>query len=511
MARKPTAYPHPTASAERLVIDANIVAGFMETFIQPYLDRAKPIAPFHYELWEWDCSNAELGVAAAPRGHAKTTAITIVGALADVLFGVEDFEILIGANEKKAAQFLENISYILTDPTFIDLQSAFQAEVLKCNETELVGRVKGREFCIMARGKGQKVRGELWRQMRPGKIRVDDLENDEDVKNDDTRLKDQRWFENAVIPALADGGKIRMLGTILHADSLIAKYLDDSQLNESALREAGKVPQWYGRRYSAHKSMNDFSEILWAEKFTEERLRRIQARYKNQGNLDGYAQEYLSTAIAEGNEFFKPEGFVEMTDVDFRRSMRRYGAIDFAVSEKKDTDNTAFAIVGVNADNQRCVLDMRAEVMSTLAAAELWFELDTLYHPEVWYVEDENISKSAGPFIELMMQEKNHFLPIELMKPKQDKKMRARSWQAAHAARWCRYNKQMVGGYEELETEMKGFPRAKHDDRVDALSMIGLKLHELGRALSPEEQAEEDYEEMIEGAGQSGRDSITGY
>src|ERR1700739_2448363 len=167
MARKPNGYPHPTASAERLVdIDAAVMAGMVETFLPDGFDKPKATPQFHYDLWEWDQNPAELGVAACPRGHGKTTAVTICGTIADVLFGIEDFIIIVGVDEPKASQFLKNISYILSDPTYEDLHKAFDVSVIVDNATELISRVGGREFCILARGRGQKVRGELWRQKR---------------------------------------------------------------------------------------------------------------------------------------------------------------------------------------------------------------------------------------------------------------------------------------------------------------------------------------------------------
>jgi predicted phage terminase large subunit-like protein len=511
LARKPSAYPHPTAGAERIKLTPAIIAGFSETFLHAGFDKPKQTPAFHFDLWEWDCSDAELGVAVCPRGHAKTTSSTITCTLADVLFGAEDFEILIGVNEKKAAQFLENIAFILTDATYFDLQDAFQVEVLKCNETELVGRVKGREFCIMARGRGQKVRGELWRGKRPGKIRIDDLEDDEEVLNDESRAKTKHWFMNAVLPAPCDGGKIRMVGTILHNDALLTNHLEDSQLFAEQLAKQGKEPTWYGFFAAAHKSFNDFSGILWPEMFSEAKLRRIRQRYINARNQNGYSQEYLGIPVAEGNEFFVASGFIPMEDRHFSRAMTKYGAVDFAVSEKKDTDNTAFGIVGVDSENFRNVLEMQAQCIDTLKACELWFELDAQYKPEYWIVEDENISKSIGPFLYNMMVDRAHFIPMKRVRPKSDKKMRARSWQAAHAARGVRYNCQMPGGYIELEQEMKGFPRAKHDDRVDVLSMIGMDLDAQSRAPTEEEQSEQEYDEMVTDTGSQGRSETTGY
>jgi predicted phage terminase large subunit-like protein len=511
LARKANDYPHPTAGAERIKLTPNMIAGFSEVFLHDGFDKPKPAPAFHRDLWEWDCSDAELGVAVCPRGHAKTTSSTITCALADVLFGAEDFEILIGVNEKKAAQLLANIDYILTDEQYIGLQEAFQVEVVRSNETELVGRVKGREFCLMARGKGQKVRGELWRQKRPGKIRVDDLEDDEEVLNPDSRAKTKHWFENAVLPAPADGGQIRMVGTILHEDSLLNNYIHQSQLHSAECLARGIEPTWYGFFRSAHRGIDDFRDILWPEMFSEIKLKRIKQRYSLSKNLNGYSQEYLGIPIAEGNEFFVSEGFAAMEESDFQRVMNKYGAIDFAVSTKQDTDNTAFGLVGVTSENMRNVLEMDAQIRDTLDAAERWFELDLMYKPEYWIVEDENISKSVGPFLRKMMIERNHFLNIKLVRPKSDKKMRARSWQAVHAARGVRYNKQMPGGYDDLEHEMKAFPRAKHDDRVDVLSMIGMDLDAQAPALSEEEQDEEDYHEMVIGTGSSGRSETTGY
>lgn len=511
MARKPDNHPHPTAGAERIKLTPNMIAGFSEVFLHDGFDKPKAAPAFHRDLWEWDCSDAELGVAVCPRGHAKTTSSTITCALADVLFGAEDFEILIGVNEKKAAQLLANIDYILTDEAYIGLQQAFSVEVIKSNEVELIGRVKGREFCLMARGKGQKVRGELWRQKRPGTIRVDDLEDDEEVLNDDSRKKTKHWFENAVLPAPADGGRIRMVGTILHEDSLLNNYIHQSQLHGDECREKGIEPTWNGFFRSAHKGIDDFSDILWPEMFSEEKLRKIKQRYKLSRNLNGYSQEYLGIPIAEGNEFFAAEGFIPMQARDYEKAMNKYGSIDFAVSTKADTDNTAFGIVGVSADNIRNVLDMQAQIMDTLDACELWFDLDLAYKPEYWIVEDENISKSVGPFLNKMMIEKNHFLNIKKVRPKSDKKMRARSWQAVHASGGARYNTHMPGGYDALEHEMKGFPRAAHDDRVDVLSQIGMDLDAQAAALTPEEQDEEDYDEMVVTTGSTGRCQTTGY
>ena len=66
--------------------------------------------------------------------------------------------------------------------------------------------------------------------MRPGLIVGDDMENDEIVMNKDRRLKFKRWFYGALLPCLSDRGKIRIVGTILHLDSLLENLMPSSLL-----------------------------------------------------------------------------------------------------------------------------------------------------------------------------------------------------------------------------------------------------------------------------------------
>jgi hypothetical protein len=98
-----------------------------------------------------------------------------------------------------------------------------------------------------------------WNGKRPGLILCDDLEEDEQVENKDRREKFQRWFYRALLPCLRKGGKVRMHGTILHEEALLARII------------RGKA--WKTLLFKAHRAFDDFSEILWPEQFPESRLR----------------------------------------------------------------------------------------------------------------------------------------------------------------------------------------------------------------------------------------------
>jgi hypothetical protein len=63
-----------------------IIEGFASSCLTPYFDEASAFADFHRELWDLCCSDDRFVAIEAPRGHAKSTIITIVYTLAVLLF-----------------------------------------------------------------------------------------------------------------------------------------------------------------------------------------------------------------------------------------------------------------------------------------------------------------------------------------------------------------------------------------------------------------------------------------
>jgi hypothetical protein len=224
-------------------------------------DNPKPIPQVHLELWEEFCCDHPKVADAAPRGHAKSTAITHAALLTAVLLRWKSFVLLVSDTEAQAIEFLGDIKSELTGNQ--TLRDMFEIKrVLKDTETNVICEFKdGEQFRIVAKGSMQKVRGLKWRGKRPDLIVGDDLENDEIVMNPERREKFRRWFLNALIPCGSDTCSIRIVGTILHSDSMLQRLLED--------------PTWRTKVYEAHN--NDFSEILWPEQYPRERLEAIRA------------------------------------------------------------------------------------------------------------------------------------------------------------------------------------------------------------------------------------------
>jgi predicted phage terminase large subunit-like protein len=376
--------------------------------------------------------------------------------------------------------------------------AAFSAEVVRDVETELVVRVKGREFCIMAFGAEANLRGTLWRQKRPSLVIGDDLENDELVMNPDRRKKFMEWISQAVLPMGSDYARFRFVGTILHAASALECFLNDDS--------------WTSRRFRAHRDFDDFSEILWPEKWPEERLRLERRGYISRGNPSGYSQEYLSHPIANLDAFFRTTDLVPMADEHYRAPKLYFGAVDFAIGDKQKADYTAFAIGGAQDSGTLSIVDIARGRWSAHDIIERWFELDRRWKPEWWIAEEGIIRKVLGPFLNQEMLRRNHFLNIILKIPVKDKTSRATSFQSRCRAGGVRFDAD-APWYVPLEMEMLTFPRSIHDDQVDALAWLGIGLNEMTYHPTETEVEEEEYREARREVAyvSDGRSAVTGY
>jgi predicted phage terminase large subunit-like protein len=436
---------------------------------------------------------------AAPRGHGKTTAGTQTVALASVLFNFRDHVLLTSATEKLGVSLLKDIRIELTENE--DLISAFSIHGLeKDNEAEIICRSGDNIFRIFAKGAEQKLRGEKWRNRRPNLILVDDLEEDEAVESPDRREKLANWVDEALIPLGSDDCLVRFAGTVLGESSYLNRTLKDST--------------WLSKRFSAHRSFGDFSDILWPEKFSAERLRLIRQRYINKGNPSGYSKEYLNIPIADTDAYFSRRHFLGMSGKDFTSPKKNYAAIDFAISTADRANKTAITVGGVDPAAMLHIHHNRSGRWDSPEIINQMFKVQEQYRPELFAVEKGMIEKSILPFLEKEMRARGTFLNLYPIQPSGDKRARARSFQARHNSGNVRYDLE-AEWFPDMQNEMETFTGRgdQQDDTVDTLSMLGLLCDEMQAPLFEEEQEDEDlaYEEFMSRVMDTGRDAVTGY
>jgi len=500
-------------------LTADVIYGFAASTLHHRFDDPQPTPEIHREWWDLCCSDDPLVAIAAPRGHAKSTAITHTYTLAAIVFRERSHVLIVSDTEGQAANFLGDIKNEFLENEELATLFKFK-KFIKDSETEIIGEFQnGDKFRVIAKGSEQKVRGIKWRNKRPDLIIGDDLENDEIVMNDDRRAKFDRWLDDALIPAGSDNCLVRIVGTILHMDSALEKRMPQwgaKTTETDGIRHwsVEEDPVWKSVRYQAHNE--DYSKMLWPEKFPRKRLNMIRARYTRKGNPEGYSQEYLNYPIDETTAYFKKSDFRPMDEDARHEYMDYYVGGDLAISEKDSRAYTVFVVAGRTPSGLIRIVDVVRFRGDSLEIINAIFALHYRYEPLAFFLEKENIMRSIWPVLQEKMRENNIYPNVDeefLIVPTADKRKRAQSIRARARGGGVEIDDE-AAWYDDFINEMVQFDRGTYKDQVDALSLIGLGLNSMLDAPTEEELAEEEWEDEFGAdmfAFESGRDAITGY
>jgi len=498
-----------------------LIFGFSEAYLRGGYDNPKPTPDFHIDLWKLMCRPEQHIAAAAPRGHAKSTAVTHAFGLAALLFGWKSHLLIVSGTEGQASAFLKNMAMEMTYNTELMKDFGIQYPFEKDSATEIIVRVgkEGRKIRVIAKGSNQAIRGTLWEHKRPDIVICDDLETDDIVMNKDRRNKFKEWFLSVLYPAVSDTGIYRVVGTILHMDSLLEGMMPKKVEGYPVISEPlvdythDPDPEWFSVRFRAHDK--EFDNILWPDQFSKEKLQGIKRRFTGQGVPDKYAQEYLNYPIDDSTAYIKKDDLLPMLPDDFDKNMKYYVGVDFALSKTTSADYTVFVIVGVDDQGTFYVVDVRRARWDTYEIVDEFFSVQSRYSPGVFYVEKGTIWLAVEAMLQNEMYKPQNLrggqVNYDPVGVSQDKLIRARPLQHRTRAGAIRFNKE-AGWYEDFELELLRFPRAAHDDQVDALAHLCQQIVKLQFAATPEEEADAEYNKQVSSSLTfSGRTSIGGY
>ena len=498
-------------------INWKTIAGFSQSILALRYDDPKPIPDFHYEIWAV-CTSKEKQVAiAAPRGSAKSTAVTFAYAICSVLFEEDNHILILSANEELAIGFLNEIKIELVENEAIAGHPLLAIKkFIKDRENEIVVEKKnGYRFRIVVKGVGQRMRGLKWERKRPSLVIGDDMEDEDVVATDTQREKFKRWFYGVVKPILRDGGRIRVVGTIMHMDSLLMRLmppLKDPDTIQTPLKVyTHKKRAWKSVLYRAHDE--SFDHLLWPEMLSKEKLKAIRQDYAEQGMLDIYGQEYLNNPIDTTTAYFRKDDFLPMRDEDFETQKVFYASGDLAITDNKRSAYTALGCAGIDSNGILHLIDVRRGRWDSLEISDEIFSLADRYDIDTFRLESENIQKSIGPYLYKRMAETGShgkYINIDAKPPTKDKLARAQSIRARMRAGKVRFNKE-AEWYPDFEEELLHFPKWPYKDQVDMFAWLGLMLDEMIEAPTEEEWEEEQYENEWNDYDDEGICTITGY
>ena len=132
--------------------------------------------------------------------------------------------------------------------------------------------------------------------------------------------------------------------------------------------------------------------------------------------------------------------------------------------------------IGVDEDDHLWVMPdlVWGKLKTDKTVEELLMQFQT-HKPGLWWLEDELISKSFGPFLLKRMREEKIYTTLDPLTPAQDIELRGRAIQGRMAMQMVHFPK-FAPWWQKAKTQLLMFPSATHDDFVSWLALIGLGL-----------------------------------
>jgi len=450
---------NPERRAERILLVKQDFKAYIFAYLQKKFQL--PPAPFHKKLIEdlQDDSKRFYAVMGF-RGSAKTT---ILEAYAEWLLvtGRSNFIVWIGASDTDAKESVMNIkSSIEENPKLradfgIDIVTDKKKIAEKWTESQLIVG----NSTIIARSRGQKIRGRKFRNHRIDTIIVDDLEDTESTRNLEQRKKTRKWFFSEVINAtkqgtLGDDIKVVMLGNLVHKDCLL------SYLMKSDVVDVYRFPL-----------IDENGEITWKALFpdmeaVEKEKQKVLLAGKGMGEII-WQREYLLKLIDEEDQIIKYSDIQTYDPSWLQKPFVQGGVgIDLAISKKQTADFTAMVkgVVVKNDYGERRILVLPNAIRERLDFSETIQKAIQIKAemPDntTFFVEDVAYQKAA---IEVMR--KNGLL-VKPMRATTDKRSRLMSVSSYIKSGVVLFPKE---GLDDIIEEVVNFGVEEHDDGMDAL------------------------------------------
>lgn len=418
---------------------------------------------------------------AAPRGEAKSTLVTQLFTLWTIIRAIKHYPVIIMDSIDQAYPMLEAIKAELEfNPR---LKNDFpevcgQGRVWRMGTIVTANNIK-----VTVAGSGKKLRGLRHGPYRPDLVILDDIENDEMVRNPEQRDKLHDWLTKTVMPLGEAGGKtdIIYIGTILHYDSVLSRTLNN--------------PMWKTARFKAviqwPANMKLWDE--WEELIRNKQPEAAEALYQ-QNEADMLAGAVVSWAarpllalmkirVRDGHDTFDSEyqnDPVSGEDALFAGCIHFwvnrlpewvfYGAVDPSLGKKnKNRDPSAILVGGYNRFTgilDVVEADIRRRLPDKLIEDVIRYQRE--YHCLCWSFESVQFQE----FLRTVLVERSAALGVPVpalpVIPLEDKALRIESLQPHMANGLIRISP----AHQTLTDQLRHYPKADHDDGPDCLHML---------------------------------------
>lgn len=336
------------------------LALFSQLFFPHHISAEVGVPPFHVEMHKVmaDYSKKYLLII-APRGFAKTTRALFIETLHDIAYNLEKFIILTSKTTHMARIYLQKIKYELEANALFRATYGNLVTDMKWTQDEIL---LANGMMIMALGAGKQIRGIIHGPSRPTKILVDDPEDVESVDSEEERERIRDWFDRDVCFSLAQpigaqrGGRVIVIGTVIHSDCLVANLQKDHRFHTLF--------------YQAIVKQGGEEQSLWPEMFPLEELLAEKEGYERRGRLHHWMMERMNIPLAADERLARESDLREWDGSytyanglstiqwgEFLIPVEVTTAVDVATREKRTSDFTVILTVGVDANRNVYLLE----------------------------------------------------------------------------------------------------------------------------------------------------------
>lgn len=439
-------------------------------------DKESPAIPlFTWEDGRLSITTSRFMETMMPRGFAKTTLFNGL-IIFMVCYKVVEYVVYISESAPHAEMQLGNIKAELDgNEAIIELFGQIapernDPEKWTGNDIQTLTGVR-----VQALGRGGQVRGKNSRGKRPDLILGDDIEDEESVATPEQRKKVLNWLMGSARPALKRReGRMFLLGTILHAESMLMNIARD--------------PNWIVVRFGA---MMENGKALWPHGMTEKEWLNERETFKRQGLLDRFYMEYQSSIHVDADSRkFAPERWkvVDRTRSEFESVAM---AIDPAISDRVGADSCVIAVVGMTSHGVIHVLDLWGKAgASPREQVDQYFRMHFMHSVDLHGV--ESIAYQAA-LVHLLTEEmarktieyqRQAYFGIIPITHSQRKVERIEGILAPrYASGYITHQRR----FHELESEALDWPNGKRD-HLDALAMAVSLLDPVATFAGPPEE-----------------------
>ena len=292
----------------------------------------------------------------------------------------------------------------------------------------------------------------------------DPIRSREDAESKTVQTKNWNWYRYDFVPRLKPRARRLLIQTRWSEADLAGQILENEgkQWKIIELRMEAEDNDPLGRKPG---------QRLWPDWFTEDMV------YEAKADPRVWAALYQQRPAPETGDFFRRAWLhpVPRSQIPSRSELRIYGGSDYATSTKGTSDFTVHAVVGLDPDDRPWLLELWRERASTELWIDAWCRIIKHWQPLSWGEERGQILSGVGPFLERRQRDLRAYTDRQQFASKFDKGIRAQSFRGQIATMGLWYDAH-APWRETLEHELLTFPAARHDDIVDALSLVGQLL-----------------------------------